>query len=106
MDCEEYTGESGRKFAERFKEDMKALSHIHDRYNTTDHEIPIVNFSTVGREDQNIARSIKEAILIRVTDPSLNRNSCKYQLPHIWDEVLVNSQELTQINSHIISLLL
>ena len=43
---------------------------------------------------QSIARSIKEAILIRVNDPSLNRNIGKYQLPHIWDEVLVMSPEV------------
>ena len=48
----------------------------------------------MGREDHNIARTIKEAILIRVNDPSLNRNIGKYQLPHIWDEVLVKSPEL------------
>ena len=52
------------------------------------------NFSIVSREDQNIARTIKEELLIRVNDPSLNRNIGKYHLPHIWDEVLVKSQEL------------
>ena len=52
------------------------------------------NFSIVGREDQNNARAIKEAILIRVNDPSLNRNIGKYQLQHIWDKVLVKSPEL------------
>ena len=36
---EEYTGESGGTFSERFKEHMKAASHIHDHYNTTDHTI-------------------------------------------------------------------
>ena len=41
-----------------------------------------------------IARSIKEAILIKVNDPSLNRNIGKYQLPHKWNEVLANSPEL------------
>ena len=50
-------------------------------------------FSILGREDQSIARTIKEAILIRVNVPSLNRNIGKYQLPHIWDEVLVKSPE-------------
>ena len=38
--------------------------------------------------------TLQEAILIRVNDPSLNRNIGKYQLPHIWDEVLVKSPEL------------
>ena len=62
--------------------------------NITGHEMPLDNFNIVGREDQSIARTIKEAILIRVNDPSLNRNIGKYQLPYIWDEVLVKSPEL------------
>ena len=68
---------------------MKAPSLIHDHHNTMGHEMSLDNFSIVGREDHNIARTIKETILIRVNDPSLNRNIGKYQLPHIWDEVLV-----------------
>ena len=95
VDCdEEYIGESGRTFAERFREHMKAPSHIHDHHNITGHEVSLDNFSIVGREDQDIARTIKEAILIRVNDSSLNRNIGKYQLPHIWDEVMVKSLEL------------
>ena len=73
---------------------MKFLSPISDHHNTTGHDISIDNFSIVGREDQNLARSIKEAIFIRLNDPSLNRNIGKYQLLHIWDEILVNSHEL------------
>ena len=42
----------------------------------------------VGREDQTLMRTIKEALYIRVNNPSLNRNIGKYHLPHIWDEVL------------------
>ena len=33
---------------------------------------------------------VKEAIYIRVNNPSLNKNIGKYHLPHIWDEVLSN----------------
>ena len=95
VNCEEeYIGESGRTFAERFREHMKAPSPIHDHNNITGHEVSLDNFSIVGREDLNIARTIKEAILIRVNDPSMNRNIGKYQLPHIWDEVLGKSPEL------------
>ena len=39
-------------------------------------------------------RAIKEALYIRVNNPSLNRNIGKYHLPHIWDEVLFNTSEL------------
>ena len=32
------------------------------------------NFSIVGREDQNLIRTIKEALYIGVNNPSLNKN--------------------------------
>ena len=71
---EEYIGESARTFAERFQEHQKAPSHIFDHCNTSGHNININNFTIVGREDQNLTRAIKEALFIRVNDPSLNRN--------------------------------
>ena len=40
-----------------------------------DHEVSLDNFRIVGREDQSIARTIKEAVLIRINDPSLNRKT-------------------------------
>ena len=58
------------------------------------HNVTINNFNIVGREDLNLMRTIKEALYIRVNDPSLNRNVGKYHLPHVWDEVLFNTSEL------------
>ena len=95
VECDdEYIGESSRTFGERFKEHQKAPSPIFDHYNTTGHKICIKNFGIVTREDQNLMRTIKEALYIRGNDPSLNRNIGKYHLPHIWDEVLFNVSEL------------
>ena len=95
VECdEEYIGESSRTFGERFKEHLKALSPIFDHYNITGHNVFIENFSIVGREEQNLMRAIKEALYIRVNNPSLNRNIGKYHLPHIWDEVPFNTSEL------------
>ena len=95
MECnEEYIGESSRTFEERFKEHQKAPSPIFDHFNTTGHSISVEHFNIVGREDQNLKRAIKEALYIRVNNPSLNRNVGKYHLPHIWDEVLYNIPEL------------
>ena len=68
----EYIGESARTFAERFKEHQKAPSPIHDHSNISGHDVNIDNFSTVGTEDQNLIRTIKEALYIRVNNPSLN----------------------------------
>ena len=84
VECdEEYIGESSRTFGERFKEHQKAPSPIYDHYNITDHKVSIDNFSIVGIEDQNLMRTIKEALYIRVNNPFLNRNIGKYHLPHI-----------------------
>ena len=91
---EEYIGEYARNFAERFKEYQKTPSPIFDHCNTASHNININNFTIVGREDQNLTRAIKEALFIRVNDPSLNRNIGKYHLPHIWDEVLHKTSKL------------
>ena len=95
MDCdEEYIGESARTFAERFKEHLKAPSPMHDHSNISGHAVTIDNFSILGREDQNLMRTIKEALYTRLNNPSLNRNIGKYHLPHIWAEVLLNISEL------------
>ena len=95
FDCdEEYIGETSRTFAERFKEHQKAPSPIFDHSNISGHQVTIDNFNIVGWEDQNLSRTIKEALYIRVNNPSLNKNIGKYHLPHIWDEVLLNTPEL------------
>ena len=94
VECdEEYIGESARTFGERYKEHLKCPSPIYDHSNITGHNTTLDNFSIVGREDQNLLRMIKEAIYIRVNNPSLNKNIGKYHLPHIWDEVLNNITE-------------
>ena len=41
-----------------------------------------------------LARNIKEFIFIRVNNPTLNRNIGKFNLPHIWDRVLLNTPGL------------
>ena len=95
VDCDkEYIGESSRTFGERFREHQKAPSPIYDHSNNTGLQITIDNFGIVGREDQNLSRAIKEALYIRVNNPTLNRNIGKYHLPHICDEVLFNTSEL------------
>ena len=74
VDCDdEYIGESSRTFGERLKEHQKAPSPIHDHHNITGHDITIQNFSIVVREDHGLVRAIKEAIYIRVNNPSLNK---------------------------------
>ena len=81
VDCdEEYIGESSRTFGERFREHQKAPSPIYDHSSITGHQVTNDNFNIIGREDQNLSRAIKEALYIRVNNPSLNRNIGKYHL--------------------------
>ena len=69
-----------------------------DRHNST----PVVlawsqmgdNLSIVGRETHNITRTIKEAMYIRINDPSLNRNIGKFQFPCIWNKTLLSTPAL------------
>ena len=75
VDCDhEYIGESARNFEERFKEHLRTPFPIHNHLNTSGHSVTIDNFSIFGREDQNLMRLIKEALYIRVNNPSLNKN--------------------------------
>ena len=42
----------------------------------------------------NLARDIEESIFIRVNNPTLNRNIGKFNIPHIWERVLLNTPGL------------
>ena len=91
---EQYTGESGRSLEEMYREHLKAPSPIHLHTSTTGHPISPDCFTIVGREAQVLTRNIKEAMYIKVNDPSLNRNLGKFLLPQIWDQVLKDTPSL------------
>ena len=64
---------------------LRAQSPIYDHYKTTGHEVSLDNSSIVDRDDQSMTRTIREAMLMRVNDPFLNRNIGKYQLVNnLW----------------------
>ena len=80
-------GETERTLKSRFAEHLRpssALSevsqHIHRDY--PGHK------EVLDHEDRWIERGIKEAIYIRVHRPDLNRDTRRYLLPHIWDNLL------------------
>ena len=83
-----YIGESGRSLGERVKEHFKAPSPIHHHSTTTGHPMDPNQFNIVHKEVNSLSRTIKEAMFIHMQDPPLNRNLGKYQLPHIWDNLL------------------
>ena len=95
IDCdEEYIGESGRTFGERYKENLKAPSPIFLHQSNSGYVTTLDNFKITGREGNSLARTIEESMYIRVNNPTLNRNIGKYNLPHIWDKLLFSIPEL------------
>ena len=107
---EEYVGESGRIFGERFKEHMKTPSPIFHHQSISGRITSMDNFKILGREENNMARTIQEAMFIRVNNPTLNKNIGKYNLPHIWDRILFTIPKLklkkwdTKVSSGFITL--
>ena len=91
---EEYIGETARNLGERCKEHLRHPSPIHAHIQQTGHTITDTSFNIIGRENWGQARTIKESIYIRVNNPTLNQNIGKYNLSHIWDRVLFNTQGL------------
>ena len=95
LSCDdEYIGKTSRTFGERYKEHLKDPSPIHQPRNHTGHPTSHNNFQIIGKEGHSLARNIKESIFIRVNNPTLNRNIGKFNLPHIWDRVLLNTPGL------------
>ena len=95
LDCDdEYTVESVGTFGERYKEHLIAPSPIHGHQSTTGHPTTMDNFSIIGREGHGFTRTIRKSIYISIKKPTLNKNIGKYNLPHIWDDILINNQKL------------
>ena len=90
---DEYIGETSRTFGERCKEHLKDPSPI-QHSNHTGHLTNHNNFQIIGREGHSLAGIIKESTFIRVDNPTSNRNIDKFNLPHIWDRVLLKTPGL------------
>ena len=97
---DEYIGKTSRTFDERFKDHLKEPSPIHHHSINTGHPTIQHNFQIIGMEGHDIDRTIKESIYIRVNNPTLKRNICKYNLNHISNRVLLNTSGL-KIKRHV-----
>ena len=100
---DEYIEETSRTFGEGYKEHLKVPSAIHQHSSQTGHPTSHNKFQVIGREEHNLARNIKESIYIRVNNPTLNNNVGKFNLPHIWNRVLLNTPGLNlkrQVNNN------
>ena len=82
------TQENQAEPAGQFQGTPQAPSPIHHHSHSTGQPVSPKCFSIVDRESQGVTRNIKD------NDPSLNRNLTKYQLPHIWYQVLQDTSSL------------
>ena len=101
---DEYIGQTSRTIGEKYKEHLKEPSLIHQHSNLTGHPTSDNNLQIIGSEGHNLARNIKESIFIRVNNLTLNNNIGKFNLPHIWYRVLLNTPGLNlkrQANNNI-----
>ena len=72
---------------------------MHHHSQSTEHPVSPECFTILDRESQGVSRNIKETMNICVNDQSLNRNLGKYQLPHIWEEVLQVTHHFSSNNT-------
>ena len=95
LECdEEYIEGVCKDLWEKAQRKSPSLSTLHGLANTKSHHTRVDNFSIVSREVCNITRTIKEAMYIMVNDPPLIWNIHRFQLSHIWDDVLFNNPPL------------
>ena len=88
-DCEAtYVGETERSLKSRFNEHLRPSSttsevseHIH--LEQPEHSVELENTEILTTESRWFERGVKEAIYIRALNPSLNRDSGRYNLPQV-----------------------
>ena len=93
-DCEAtYVGETERSLKARFGEHRRPSSttsevsrHIHS--DNPNHNIKWENTKILSVEHKWFERGVKEAIHIQALNPSLNKDSGRYNLPLIWNNII------------------
>ena len=71
---EKCIGETCRTFGERYKEHLKEPSPIHAHSTQAGHSTNPENFIIRGRENDGLARTIKQSLYIGVNNSTLDRN--------------------------------
>ena len=92
--CGEYIEETSRNLGGMLQRASQEALPYTCAQPYTGHQLSPDQFNIIGREDQDLSRLIKESIYIRVNNPTLNRNICKFNLSHIWDRVPFSTPDL------------
>ena len=89
-----YVGETGRSLSTRLHEHQtKKSSAVFEHNKKEKHDIDINKIKVLTKEEKYINRRIKEAVIIRQTDPPLNRDD-GYKLPVIYNSLMSCNRQL------------
>ena len=95
---ESYIGETERSLKTRFMEHRRPSStssevsqHIH--IESPGHRVDLESVKILDREPKYFERGVKEAIYIRMNQPSLNKDGGRYKLPKVYDPLLKSRVE-------------
>ncbi len=88
-----YIGETGRTLGERIKAHITDPNSAVKRHHMdTSHPLPDLldnDIKIMGTESNAFKRKVKEAVYIKVNNPPLNQNIGQFNLPPIYDQLLV-----------------
>ena len=101
----DYIGETERTLHARVKEHRRpscvtseVSKHLHKE--CPDHNFTVDNVKILDRESDWFKRGVKEAIYIRIMEPTLNRDGGRYQLPSIWNNTLRSRMRSDLLSFH------
>ena len=86
----EYTGNTNRFLKERVSDHRNQTTSVIRSHNiSTKHpKAELKDFTIVNRESNTLHHQAKEALHIRIKDPSLNRNIGKVRIPTVFNKLL------------------
>ena len=91
-----YIGETERSLKTRFFEHKRPSStssevsnHIH--IESPGHHVDLDEVKILDREPRWFERGVKEAIYIKVNNPTLNKDRDRYKLPGVYESILKSS---------------
>ena len=93
---ESYIGETERSLKTRFQEHRRPSTvssevsqHIH--IESPGHKVKLDEVKILDRDSRYFERGVKEAVYIRVNQPSLNRDGGRHKLPSVYNSILRSS---------------
>ena len=96
----EYIGETERALRKRLAEHRRDSSPVGHHLNYNKHKLDQDNIKIVDKDNRWFERGVREAIHIRTTSPSLNRDQGRHQLPPVYNSLLQQeSRDVTTTQS-------